>query len=195
MYTDLMLAILHHFLIFALAAIIAAELVLVRPGLKAETLGRLARIDGAYGLIAMLIILVGIGRVFFGLKGWEYYIYYWAFWAKMAAFAAGRPAVDPPTMRFIALAQGRRGRSGLRRSRRRDPRRALLPACRGDGLHPHPDLRRHHGARHRLLSDVCARSSGADSTSGAGIALVFTAALQMSAMMQRSHSGRRALQT
>ena len=101
MYTDLILAILHHLLIFALAAVIAAELVLVRPGLKTETVGRLARIDGAYGMIAILIILIGIGRVFFGLKGWEYYIYYWAFWAKMAAFAAVGLLSIRPTMRFI----------------------------------------------------------------------------------------------
>ena len=101
MYTDLLLAIAHHILIFALAGIIAAEIVLVRPGLKAETLARLARIDGAYGMIAMLIILVGIGRVFFGLKGWEYYIYYWAFWAKMAAFAVVGLLSIAPTIRFI----------------------------------------------------------------------------------------------
>ena len=35
----------------------------------------------------MLVIVVGIGRVIYGLKSWEYYVYYWAFWAKMAAFA------------------------------------------------------------------------------------------------------------
>ena len=50
----------------------------------------------------MLIILVGIGRVFFGLKGWEYYIYYWAFWAKMAAFAVVGLLSIRPTIRFIA---------------------------------------------------------------------------------------------
>ncbi len=86
MTTDLILAILHHFLVFALAAIIGAELVLVPPGLKQDTLALVGRVDGAYGLIAMLIIVVGAGRVFSGLKGWEYFITYWAFWAKMAAF-------------------------------------------------------------------------------------------------------------
>jgi putative membrane protein len=102
MWSDLILAIAHHLLIFSLAAIIAVELVLVRPGLKTESLGRLARIDRAYGGLAMLIILVGIGRVFFGLKGWEYYIYYWAFWAKMAAFAVVGLLSIRPTIRFIA---------------------------------------------------------------------------------------------
>jgi len=101
MATDLILAILHHFLVFALAGIIAAELVLVRPGLKRDTLALVGRIDGLYGLIAMVIILVGAGRVLFGLKGWEYFVGYWAFWAKMAAFALVGLLSVPPTIRFI----------------------------------------------------------------------------------------------
>ena len=39
------------------------------------------------------------------------------------------------------------------------------------------------------------KASASSSTSGAGMLFVFTAALQMSAITQRSHSGRRALQT
>jgi putative membrane protein len=101
MTTDLILAILHHFLVFALAAIIGAELVLVRPGLRPDTLALVGRIDGLYGLIAMLIILVGAGRVLFGLKGWEFYVAYWAFWAKMAAFAIVGMLSIQPTIRFI----------------------------------------------------------------------------------------------
>jgi putative membrane protein len=101
MTTDLTLAILHHFLVFALAGIIAAELVLVRPGLRRDTLALVGRIDGLYGLIAMLIILVGAGRILFGLKGWEYYITYWAFWAKMAAFVLVGLLSIQPTIRFL----------------------------------------------------------------------------------------------
>ena len=144
----------------------------------------------------MLIIVVGIGRVFFGLKGWEYYIYYWAFWAKMAAFVAVGLLSIRPTMRFIAWRKAAAGDPAFARPRGRHPQRALLSACRSTVFFLHPDLRRHHGARHRLLTKALSPApSGAHSTSGAGIALVLTAALQMSAMMQRSHSGRRALQT
>jgi len=100
MTTDLILAILHHLLIFAIAAIIAAELAIVRPGLKSEILGVLGRLDGAYGMLAMLVIIVGAGRVFYGLKSWEYYIFYWAFWAKMAAFVVVGLLSIPPTIRI-----------------------------------------------------------------------------------------------
>lgn len=76
--TDLLLAIVHHLLVFSLAGIIGAEFVLVRGDLGAATLKRLAGIDRHYGIIAALIVIVGIGRVFYGLKGWEFYVYNWA---------------------------------------------------------------------------------------------------------------------
>ncbi|MHA6644808.1 DUF2214 family protein [Mesorhizobium sp. A623] len=99
---DLGLAILHHLLVFSLAGIIGAEFVLVRGDLSRSTINRLARIDRHYGLVAMLIILVGVGRVVYGLKGWEFYVYNWVFWAKMAAFLAVGLLSIRPTMRYIA---------------------------------------------------------------------------------------------
>jgi putative membrane protein len=99
--TDLVLAILHHLLAFVLAGIIAAEFVLVRAELSPATVKRLAVIDRHYGLIALAIILIGAGRVVWGLKGWEYYVYNWVFWAKMACFAAVGLLSIMPTMRFI----------------------------------------------------------------------------------------------
>lgn len=100
--TDLVLAILHHLLVFSLAGIIAAEFVLIRNELSLSTLSRLARIDRHYGMIAMLIIVIGVARVFWGLKGWEFYVYNWVFWAKMAAFLAVGLLSIIPTVRFIS---------------------------------------------------------------------------------------------
>lgn len=100
--TDLILAILHHLLVFSLAGVIAAEFVLLRNEPSPSTLSRLARIDRHYGLIALLVIVVGVGRVNWGLKGWEFYVYNWVFWAKIAAFAAVGLLSIVPTVRFIA---------------------------------------------------------------------------------------------
>ena len=100
--TDLVLAIVHHLLVFSLAGIIGAEFVLIRGDLHAATLKRLAGIDRHYGIIATLVIIVGIGRVFYGLKGWEFYVYNWMFWAKMAAFAIVGLLSIIPTIRFIS---------------------------------------------------------------------------------------------
>ncbi|MER8971494.1 MULTISPECIES: DUF2214 family protein [unclassified Mesorhizobium] len=100
--TDLVLAIFHHLLVFSLAGIIGAEFVLIRSDLSAATLKRLVGIDRHYGIIAMLIIVVGIGRVVYGLKGWEFYVYNWMFWAKMAAFAIVGLLSIIPTIRFLS---------------------------------------------------------------------------------------------
>jgi putative membrane protein len=100
--TDLILAIFHHLLVFSLAGIIAAEFVLIRNTLDAPTLRRLGRIDRHYGMIAMLVIIAGLARVLYGLKGWEFYVYNWVFWAKIAAFAIVGLLSIRPTMRIIA---------------------------------------------------------------------------------------------
>ncbi|MER9845964.1 DUF2214 family protein [Mesorhizobium sp. M0106] len=100
--TDLVLAIFHHLLVFSLAGIIGAEFVLIRSDLSAATLKRLVGIDRHYGIIAMLIIVVGIGRVVYGLKGWEFYVYNWMFWEKMAAFAIVGLLSIIPTIRFLS---------------------------------------------------------------------------------------------
>ena len=101
MYADLILAILHHVAIFALAGVIAAELALVRPGLTARGAALVGRIDAAYGGLAMAIIVIGVCRVIFGLKGWEFYVYYWAFWVKMVAFGIVGLLSIAPTMRIL----------------------------------------------------------------------------------------------
>jgi len=100
--TDLVLAIFHHLLVFSLAGIIGAEFVLIRGDLSAATLKRLANIDRHYGILATLIIIIGIGRVIYGLKGWEFYVYNWVFWAKMAAFGIVGLLSIVPTIRFIS---------------------------------------------------------------------------------------------
>lgn len=100
--TDLVLAILHHLLVFSLAGIIAAEFVLLRNELSPSTLRRLARIDRHYGIVAMLVVVVGASRVYWGLKGWEFYVYNWVFWAKMAAFAGVGLLSIVSTIRFLA---------------------------------------------------------------------------------------------
>lgn len=100
MATDLTLAILHHLLVFALFAIFAVQMALVRPGLGAEGVRRLAALDGAYGGISLAVIAVGFARAVWGLKGWEYYSTYWVFWAKIGAFLLVGLLSIWPTLRF-----------------------------------------------------------------------------------------------
>lgn len=100
--TDLLLAIIHHLLVFSLVAILAVELILVQKGIGAATINRVSRIDLAYGIIAGLVLIVGFLRVFFGLKGADYYFGNGFFWAKIAAFAAVGLLSIPPTLRILS---------------------------------------------------------------------------------------------
>lgn len=100
MLTDLILAILHHLLIFALAGALAAEFVLVRRGLAGRELRILGYIDAAYGGLALAVVIVGVLRVWLGLKGWEFYLSSHSFWGKMIAFAAVGLLSIAPTMRI-----------------------------------------------------------------------------------------------
>lgn len=100
--TDLVLAILHHLLVFSLAGIIGAEFVLIRGDLPAQTIRRLVGIDRHYGIIAALVIIVGVGRILYGLKGWEFYVHSWTFWVKMAIFAVVGLLSIVPTVHFLS---------------------------------------------------------------------------------------------
>ena len=106
---DLILAVLHHILVFSLFAVFAIEATLVRPGLGADGIVRLTRFDAAYGALAMAVIVVGFARVFLGLKGWEYYSGYWVFWVKVAAFALVGLLSIRPTLRFRRWLQAAKG--------------------------------------------------------------------------------------
>src|SRR5215469_10622167 len=59
MMADLMLAVLHFILIFALVAILGAEAGLVHEGMDARQANRVAVLDRSYGAAAGLLLVVG----------------------------------------------------------------------------------------------------------------------------------------
>lgn len=112
--TDLILAIIHHLLVFGLVAMLAVERVLA--GAPVVDIPRLARLDGGYGGTATLIVLVGIGRVIWGGKGWAFYQANPFFWAKMAAFVLIGLISIGPTMAILRWAKAARAEIGFQPS-------------------------------------------------------------------------------
>ena len=101
--TDLLLAIVHHLIVFGLAAVLAAELALMRSStMSPSTVKLLGRFDFFYGMLAMAILVVGFVRVWYGAKGPDFYMHNHAFWAKIAAFAVVGLISIKPTMRILA---------------------------------------------------------------------------------------------
>jgi len=101
MSTDLILAIAHHLLIFAIAAIIAVEFAVIRPGIDHAQIQRVARLDFGYGIAAGLLVVVGFSRVFYGIKGPDFYLQNPVFWAKIAAFVLVGLLSILPTLRLL----------------------------------------------------------------------------------------------
>src|ERR1700730_18924659 len=98
---DLVLAIVHHALIFGIFGILFAELMAVRPGMSSATAVRIASIDLWYGIFAAAAVIIGFCRANFAAKGWAYYSHNGFFWAKLTTFALVGLLSIPPTLKFI----------------------------------------------------------------------------------------------
>lgn len=99
--TDLLFAIGHHVLVFALAGIIAYEFALVRATMTAADIDRVGKVDLWYGILAGLILIVGFTRAVYAAKGWAYYSHNHFFWAKIGTFALVGLLSIWPTIQFI----------------------------------------------------------------------------------------------
>jgi putative membrane protein len=114
MLTDWALASLHHLAVFTLAAVLAAELAILTIDIDAKAIGRLARIDMAYGVSAAIVVIVGVARVIWGAKGYEYYVANHIFWTKMALFLVVGLLSIPPTLRYLAWGRQLRANAAFR---------------------------------------------------------------------------------
>jgi putative membrane protein len=108
MATDLGLAALHHLLVFGLVAMLVAEAVLLRGPLTADTIPRIAKLDGGYGACAGLLLVVGLSRVFLGVKGEDFYLHNPYFHAKVGAFVLVGLLSILPTVKFLRWRKAQR---------------------------------------------------------------------------------------
>jgi putative membrane protein len=100
MFTDFLLAALHHLLVFALVAMLVTQHVLLRMPMTGALLQRLARLDAGYGGVAGLLLLTGLVRVFHGIKGYDFYLHNPWFHAKLGAFVLAALLSLVPTIAF-----------------------------------------------------------------------------------------------
>jgi putative membrane protein len=84
--TDLVLAIVHHLLVFMLAGILAFEIGTVSLAMKRDEILSVGRVDTWYGILAAVIVVFGFIRATVAAKGWAYYVVNLFFWAKIATF-------------------------------------------------------------------------------------------------------------
>jgi putative membrane protein len=98
---DALLAFAHFIAIFTLASLLAGELFVLRKMLPADMLRRLQGIDRWYGIVAGVVVLTGLGRLFLGAKGAAFYTHNPVFWTKMALFVAVALISIVPTVAYV----------------------------------------------------------------------------------------------
>jgi putative membrane protein len=98
---DALLAYAHFICIFTLASLLAGELMILRKTLPAEFVRRLQAIDRWYGIVAGLVIVSGLARLFLGLKGAAFYTHNPVFWTKMGLFVAVALLSIAPTIAYL----------------------------------------------------------------------------------------------
>jgi putative membrane protein len=111
--TDLGLAALHHLLVFALTAMLVAQAVLLRGPLEASIIPRLAKLDAGYGTCAGALLAVGLCRVFFGVKGADFYLHNPWFHAKVGTFVLVGLLSILPTVRYARWKKAQRTQPGF----------------------------------------------------------------------------------
>jgi putative membrane protein len=96
------LAFLHHAAAFVLFGALMAELVLTRTELSLTSARSVMRMDAAYGMSAMLLLVVGFGRVFHTEKGAAYYFGSAPFLIKLSLFVIVGLLSIKPTREFLS---------------------------------------------------------------------------------------------
>jgi putative membrane protein len=94
-------AFLHHLAAFTLVAAVAVEFVLIRGELTLSSARRLVATDAVLGAAAMVLLVVGLLRVFYFEKGATYYFHSHAFLTKFTLFILLALLSAIPTVEFL----------------------------------------------------------------------------------------------
>ncbi|MGM3275744.1 DUF2214 family protein [Ralstonia sp. 24A2] len=86
MWLDALLAYLHYISIFTMIVFLTAEAVVLRPAMTPEIRQRLARYDAVFGFAALAVLITGLLRVFYGAKGYAFYVHNPVFHVKVGLF-------------------------------------------------------------------------------------------------------------
>jgi putative membrane protein len=110
---DANLAIFHHLLAFGLVGLLMAEWAVLRGAASADSVRFLPKIDAAYGIVALLLLIVGYLRLRYGIKGFAFYSGNPVFWLKLAFFLATGLVSIIPTIAFIRWSRALKAANAL----------------------------------------------------------------------------------
>ena len=94
-------AFLHHIAAFVVVGALMVELVVLRNDLTIQSARSVLRMDMAYGIAALVLLVVGFTRVFYTEKGAGYYFASGSFLTKLTLFIIVGLLSIYPTMKFL----------------------------------------------------------------------------------------------
>ena len=104
-------AFIHHLAAFIVVGTLMVELVVLKGDLTPTSARSVLRMDAAYGIAALVLLVVGFLRVFYTEKGTAYYFASGSFLTKLTLFIIVGLLSIYPTMKFLswrkALREGR----------------------------------------------------------------------------------------
>jgi putative membrane protein len=95
-------AFFHHIAAFVIVGALMVELVVLRNDLTLPSARSVLRMDMAYGIAALVLLVVGFVRVFYTEKGSMYYFASGPFLVKLALFIVVGLLSVYPTMKFMS---------------------------------------------------------------------------------------------
>ena len=99
---EVMLSYLHILMILSMTVFLSAEAALCRQEwMNAKVVRRLVRQDLIYGVLALLTLLSGLARLFWGAKGLEFYLSNPVFHLKLTLFVLMLLLSIRPTLTFL----------------------------------------------------------------------------------------------
>jgi putative membrane protein len=96
------LAFIHHIAAFIVVGALMTELVVLRNDLTVASARSVLRMDAAYGIAALVLLIAGLLRVFYTEKGAVYYFASGSFLTKLTLFVIVGLVSIYPTMKFTA---------------------------------------------------------------------------------------------
>ena len=104
-------AFIHHVAAFIVVGALMVELVVLKSELTATSARSVLRMDAAYGIAALVLLVAGFARVLYTEKGAAYYCASGSFLTKLALFIIVGALSIYPTLQFLgwrkALREGR----------------------------------------------------------------------------------------
>jgi putative membrane protein len=92
---------------------LVAQATMLRGPLQADAIPRIAKLDAGYGACAGALLVVGLCRVFMGIKGADFYLHNPWFHAKIGTFVLVGLLSIIPTVRYARWRKAQRTNAGF----------------------------------------------------------------------------------